>query len=123
MSAEHAPGKICSHPLFRYASNNAWNGCGNLRNPWVFIFERPRWKKPSSGQVEEYRRNSTIVESLGGYMRKQEWELGGESPLLSKADVEDILSAVARDNPIGRIAQHWNGEGCYTMSVGMEFPS
>ena len=122
--SKRMPGKTCSHPLFSYASNNGWCECPeNLSNPWVFIFERPRWKKPSKEQVDKYRQNQAIVEALGGYMRIQEYRLGGESPLLAKADVEDILAAVSRDNPTGRIVQHWNGEGCYSMSVGVEFPS
>ena len=116
--------KTCSHPLFKYASQNSWSNCSRVvHDPWVFVFDRSLWKTPSREQIDEYRRNKVTVEQLGGYMRRSEYSVAGENPALSKSEVEEILAAVVRDNPTGRIVDHWNGEGCYMMSVGMEFPS
>jgi hypothetical protein len=54
-------------------------------------------------------------------MNKQEWEIAGKAQPLSKDDVKAILEAVQHDNPTCRIVHYWNGEGCYTMSVGVDF--
>jgi|SRR6266850_4508623 len=98
-------------------SNDAPHG---LNQACVFVFERARWITPTPEQIREYRSNKKIVEKLGGHMCKMEHESAGESPRLSKQDVQEILKAVSRDNPGVKIIEHWNGENCYTMSVGVE---
>ena len=53
-------------------------------------------------------------------MNKREWEIAGESQPLSAQDVEDILKAVRSVYPTAKVITHWNGKGCYTMSVGVD---
>ena len=112
---------ICSHPLFRWSSHDLWCALsGTVVNPWVLVFERSMWITPSEEQIADYRRRAAIVKELGGYMGRMEYELAGKHSVLSKDEVEEILAAVVRDNPTARIIDHWNGEGYYTMSVGVD---
>jgi hypothetical protein len=53
-------------------------------------------------------------------MDRPVWQIAGEAPVLSHDDAAEILAAVLRDNPTARIVDSWNGEGCYTMSVGVD---
>ena len=112
----------CPHPLFRYSSPGAWSGSpGGLIRPYVFVFERCRFLTPTAEQLADYRVRSGIVEGLGGHMDKKEWECAGEAPPLSLFDVKKILLSVKKAHPDATVIQHWNGEGCYTMSVGVDF--
>ncbi len=112
----------CKHPLFAYLSTGAWDDAPqNLDRPCVFVFERSRLIKPTKEQIEKYRADESIVKSHGGLMLRREYEIGGEAPVLSRDEVEGILAAVTRDNPEATIVAHWNGEGCYTMSVAVDF--
>lgn len=112
----------CSHPLFRYSSESIWHSAPpGISKPCVFVFERPYWRHATDEQIAEYRRNTEIVEKLGGRMIRQEWEIAGENPPISADEVRAIIEAVRRDNPDCTIIKHWNGEGCYTMSVGVDF--
>lgn len=111
----------CSHPLFQWASKGGWHQAPEgLAKPVVFVFERKSWLAPTPEQIAEYRVSRRIVEQLGGSMNKQEHEIAGKAELLSAKDVRDILRAVRRDNPNAKVIDHWNGEGCYTMSVGVD---
>jgi hypothetical protein len=91
-----------------------------MAHPCVFVFERSRCLKPSPEQIAKYQNSRRIVERLGGHMDKMEWEIAGESPPLSAEETVAILAAVCRDNPDAKVISHWNGQGCYTMSVGVD---
>jgi uncharacterized Fe-S cluster-containing radical SAM superfamily protein len=89
----------------------------------VFVFERSRWIKPSAEQIAKYQKSRQIVERLGGTMGKREFEIAGEAPVLSAEEIAEILAAVRRDHPEATVISHWNGEGCYTLSVGVDLGS
>jgi hypothetical protein len=113
----------CDHPLFRWSSAGAWNGAPDeLQRPYVFVFERRRWLTPTLDEIARYRRDRQTVERLGGTMNRREWEIAGESLPFSASEVQEMIDAVIRDNPGGRFIQHWNGEGGYTLSVGVDMP-
>ena len=112
----------CSHPLFQWAARGKWSGAPEgLVNPTVFCFQRKAWLVPTPEQIAVYNLSKRIVEQLGGSMNQQEYEIAGKAELLSAKDVKDILEAVRRDNPTAKVIDRWNGEGCYAMSVGVEF--
>lgn len=114
----------CNHPLFEWSSAVAWSQAPNgVQNPHVFVFERKRWITATDDQIAEYRRARSIVESLGGSMNRREFEIAGESAKFSDSEVQEMIAAVTRDNPKAKVIQHWNGAGCYTLSVGVEIAS
>ena len=113
--------RSCNHPLFRWASEApGWSASEGIIRPCVFVFERSRWITPTPQEISRYQKSRRIVEKLGGCMSKREWEIAGEAQKLSHEEVSEILAAVQRDNPDATIIAHWNGEGCYTMSVGVD---
>ena len=117
---EHSNRKCC-HPLFQWASEGVWNGAPEgLRQPCVFVFERPRWRTPTPEAIASYRAAEQTVQHLGGSMNKREWEIAGEAAPLSGAEVQAIVACVEKCNPGATVIQHWNGEGCYSVSVGVE---
>jgi hypothetical protein len=111
----------CDHPLFAWASEGEWsNVTTDMEHPCVFVFERSRWLKPTTEQIEKYQNASRIVEKLGGRMIRQEWEIAGQAPPLSPAEVQEILASMRRDFPKATLFHSWNGAGCYTLSVGVD---
>lgn len=104
------PALTSSHPLFLMA----------FAKPCVLVFERSAWAHPTDEQMTEYERKRAIVESLDGRMATQPWETAGRNPPLSAEDVAGILLSVQAEYPNARIADHWNGLGCYSMSVRLE---
>lgn len=111
----------CSHALFRWASDGPWHDAPTrLITPCVFVFERSRWATPTQTQLEDYRRRKETVQSLGGIMVQREHEIAGENALLSAYTVRQIRAAVRKEYPKAKIIAHWNGTGCYTMSVGVD---
>jgi hypothetical protein len=109
------------HPLFAWASGGGWNECPEgVERPCVFCFERPLWIEPTAWQARKYKVAQWIVERLGGHMVGREHEIAGRSQPLSLRDVGEILMAVQASNPTAKIVSHWNGQGCYCMSVGVD---
>lgn len=105
-----ADDRKCSHPEFRYCAIGA--------RPFVFVFDRPRFKTPTPKQIAEYQANEKIVKAHGGVMLRSEYELAGENPTLTAQDVHEAVKQVLLDNPDLELVDTWNGIGCYTLSVG-----
>lgn len=103
--------RTCNHECFRYC-------CTDGASPFVFVFERQRWIKPSPEQVADYYRRKAIVEANGGMMQKADFDFLGVNPTFTQAEEQDMLMAVLRDNPDLELDKSWNGKGCYTCSVG-----
>ena len=87
-------------------------------DPFVFVFDRPRYIPLTGKALEEYRANKSIVERHGGRMLSDEWSAGGENPKFSKKDTEEMIEAVLAQHPDLNLNSTWNGEGFYTFSVG-----
>jgi hypothetical protein len=104
--------RTCSHPEF--AQYFAGGAC-----PHVFVFERRRFRPLEADALAEYQKNREIVEAHGGHMDVREWEAGGQNPKFTAEEVALMVEAVAEENPDLVFNSTWNGEGCYTLSVGM----
>lgn len=105
----------------KYWVSGSWHEApAGLKRPGVFVFERQSLLDPTAEQIAEYRLAKRVVESLDGHMNKQEHEIAGKAERISAQEVNSILRSVRRDNPKAKVISHWNGEGCYTMSVGMD---
>lgn len=102
----------CSHPDFKYAVTDG--AC-----PVVMIFSRQMYKTPTEEQLNEYRRNKKIVEDHGGVMKLSENEFPGLNSAFTSSDVKEMIEISLRENPQCRFIDSWNGEGCYTFSIGL----
>ena len=105
--------RTCSHELFKWCAKGA--------NSFVFLFERSRYIPLSPEGLAEYRRRLAIVRANGGHMILEEYQAGGQNQVLTESDVKEMITAVQRDNPDLTVVTHWNGAGCYTLSVGCEY--
>lgn len=103
-----------NHPEFRYVSH--WSALGFP----VVVFDRRIFFEPTAAQCEDYRRRRAIVEANGGYMRQQEYELGGETPLYTEDDCAMMKKAVEAALPEWEIKDTWNGTGCRTYSIAIQ---
>lgn len=110
-------------PIDYRLSFGRWHNCPDeVGAPAVFIFERPRYKKPSKEQLLEYSVKRSIVESLGGHMELSEFELAGEEEPFSERDEGEMILLVNQEHPGAKIVDTWNGVGCYTMSIATDYP-
>jgi hypothetical protein len=100
------------HPEFAYC------GEGMVNTPIVFVFNRRLFKEPTQQQLAEYDKSAAIVERHGGYMRILRHEAGGKNAPFTKAEVDAAILAVKRAHPRLEVYTHWNGVGCYSLSVG-----
>lgn len=98
---------------------NSWNDAPpDLKNPIVIAFERSDYKKPTNEQILEFRIKEKIVESLGGRMDGYEFQCGGMNPRFYTGDIINMKKFAKNKYPNLKIIDTWNGEGCYTFSIG-----
>jgi len=102
--------RTCDHPDFEYCTEGA--------SPFVFVFGRSAYLTPTEEQVAEYWKNRKIVEAHGGRMIREEYAIAGDRPRFTGEDVHAAVESVLRSNPDLELDQHWNGEGCLSLSVG-----
>lgn len=86
--------------------------------PFVFVFDRGRYKKPSEEQLEQYNRNRDIVEAHGGRMLDNDYQIAGENDVYTKKEVDALVALVSDAHKDLEFDFKWNGAGCYTVSLG-----
>jgi len=92
--------------------------CAAGASPMVFVFERPKHKPATPEQIADFRRREKICRANGGTVFGSEYTLGRKNPTFSRTAVERLIKLVKRTYPKLDVYTHWNGEGCYTLSVG-----
>lgn len=102
------------HPFFSYYTKGH-------HVPIVFVFNKPMRSEPDPEKIEEYERCKAIVEKHHGYMRQSQYEFTcTEQPRFTEVDVQELIKLVQKKFPRFKLLEHWNGVGCYTLSIGGE---
>lgn len=102
-----------SHPDFAYSYARGFEGRPTL------IFSRPTRKEPTAAEIQKFRTNKAIVEAHGGYMPRNEFELGEKIPCFNRADLVNMLLEIRHELKDWRIVGWWNGCGSHSFSVSI----
>lgn len=99
------------HPWFQYAARGA---C-----PITFIFNKPEWSVQDPDARAVWEANNKIVQAHGGRMIEDGYRVGRtHQPPLTLKEVKKLIALVRKHHPKLDIYTHWNGTGCYTLSIG-----
>lgn len=86
--------------------------------PYVFIFIKPERTEINPEMKLEYERREKIVEANGGRMCKSKHDACTTPlPSFQSWEFKDCIKAVEKLRRF-KIVSHWNGVGCWTLSIG-----
>lgn len=101
------------HPWFQYVTAGA--------SPYTFIFNKPEWSTQDPVALAKWEANDKIVRAHGGRMLEDSYRVGRtHQPPFTEAEVKKLIALVCKHHPKLSIYTHWNGAGCYSLSIGAQ---